>query len=78
MVKLGSGCKNLKTLSRVDFFIILKVELKISPLLERPFCEKIEIFYIFVSIHFEIDSKPKEIYFFVEGEFKCSCQIEGI
>ena len=29
------------------FFIMLKVDLKISPLLERPFCEK---FSIFISI----------------------------
>ena len=26
------------------FFIILKVDLEISPLLERPFCEKLSIF----------------------------------
>ena len=59
--KMGSGCKNSKSPSRVDFFIIIKVDLKIYPLLERSFCEE---FSIFVEISLLC------IYYFLQRFFK--------
>ena len=41
----GLGGQNENHPTTMDFFfIMLKVDLEISPLLERPFCEKLSIF----------------------------------
>ena len=40
----GSGFKHSTSPARVDFLLILKVDLKISPIPENPFCEKILLF----------------------------------
>ena len=48
----GSGQKKSKTPSRANYLIILKVDLKISPLLMRPVYEKISIFDFCACINF--------------------------